>query len=415
MPFIEPFKGLRYDIKRVGSLSRVVTQPYDVISPKGQARYYRLHPKNFVRVVFGRGYPGDTQQRNRYSRAKETLDNWIQEGILKSDLEPSFYPYLQEYTLNGRRYERWGVIALVRLDSPKIYPHEETREGPKRDRYRLLETVRASLSPIFGLVPDVEGEYLEFIKEACRDRRSVAVARLGAVRHVLWRNSDTGWHKKLRDRLHSKELVIADGHHRFESALAYRNAQKKKDPHFSPRAPYNYAMFYLAAAGSEEPGLLPTHRLVKPFPRLAFRKLLQNGKSESKIHILPNLKGLENRLRTLGARGRIGLGFYTGNGDKAYLLEAPKNTPYRLDVEWLHLEILPHYAGSHVDVSYTQDLLFARQQLRQKSAQALFMVQPPPLKEVFRRARAALRMPGKTTYFHPKPLAGLVEYKFGDL
>ncbi|MBI3616517.1 MAG: DUF1015 domain-containing protein [Candidatus Omnitrophica bacterium] len=407
MPLIEPFKGLRYDPKRVGSLSRVVTPPYDVISPEGQALYYRLHPYNFVRVVFGKGYRSDTQNRNRYSRARETLGNWIREGILKFDPEPSVYPYLQEYTMGGRRRRRWGVVALVRLDSPKIYPHEETREGPKLDRYRLLETVQASLSPIFGLIPDSQGGYQKFLIGACRNRKPAAVARIGGVKHTLWKNSDRVWHKKLKNRLRLKEIVIADGHHRFESALAYRNARRKKDPHFSPDAPYNYAMFYLAAAGTKEPGLLPTHRLVKRFPHGAIRKL--EGVSQGVI----NLRVLENRLRRLTTQGKIGLGLYTGNGDRgAYLLKAPEGSAYRLDVEWLHQEILPRCAGPDPEVSYTQDLLFAREQLRRKEAQAIFLVQPPPLKEVFGRARLGSRMPGKTTYFHPKPLAGLVEYKF---
>ena len=428
MPLIKPFKGLRYDKKRVGSISRVVTPPYDVISPAGQTRYYRLHPHNFVRVVFGKGRSSDTPERNRYSRARQTMEDWIRRGVLKFDPEPSVYPYLQEYTLGGRRRERWGVVALVRLDSPKIYPHEETREGPKLDRYRLLETVQASLSPIFGLIPDSDARYQRSIRKYCRTHRPAAVARIGGVRHTLWRNSDPGWHEQLKKQLRSKELVIADGHHRFESALAYRNAQRKRDLHFSADSPYNYAMFYLASAGSEDPGLLPTHRLIKQFPRQALKKL----EAITQLSSLPSrsLKGklqrgsdsrfrgndtqmLENQLRRLGARGKIGLGLCTGNGGgRTYLLKAPARSAYRLDVEWLHQEILPHSVGPDAEVSYTQDLLFARGELRRKKAQALFLVRPPPLKEVFSWARASLRMPGKTTYFYPKPLAGLVEYKF---
>jgi len=414
VPIIEPFNGLRYDAGRVGTLSRVVTPPYDVISPEGQARYYRLHPFNFVRVVFGKAAPADTSRRNRYSRAKETLEGWIREGILKFDPEPCLYPYLQEYRLNGRPRRRWGVVALVRLDSPRIYPHEETREGPKLDRYRLLQTVEASLSPIFGLIPDSRGEYQRFIMGTCRNRKPIAVARLGRVKHSLWRNCDPAWHKKLKAKLISKELVIADGHHRFEAALAFRNARKRKDPRYSPEAPYNFAMFYLAAAGTEEPGLLPTHRLVKRFPHQALDRLLRKEKFRGNIQPAANLKVLGDRLRGLRRNGRVGLGLYTGNGSSAYLLTAPKDSSCRLDVEWLHQEVLPRAAGSGAQISYTQDLLFARRQLRGGKAQALFLVQPPPLREVFRRARTALRMPGKTTYFHPKPLAGLVEYKFGS-
>ena len=413
MPLIEPFKGLRYDTRRVGSLSRVVTPPYDVISPEGQARYYRLHPFNFVRVVFGKAASADTPQRNRYSRAKKTLEGWIQQGVLKFDPEPSVYPYLQEYRLKGRLRRRWGVVALVRLDSPRIYPHEETREGPKLDRYRLLQTVEASLSPIFGLIPDSQGEYERFIIGACRNRSPIAAVGLSGVRHSLWRICDPVWHKRLKRKLVSKELVIADGHHRFEAALAYRNNRKQKDLHYSPEAPYNFAMFYLAAAGAEEPGLLPTHRLVKRFPHGDMGRLFRKRRFRGTLQPAANLKVLQDRLRGLRRNGRVGLGLYTGNGSSPYLLTAPKGSSHRLDVEWLHQEVLPQVAGSGAEVRYTQDLLFARRELRGGKSQALFLVQPPPLREVFRRARAALRMPGKTTYFHPKPLAGLVEYKFG--
>ncbi|MBI3332706.1 MAG: DUF1015 domain-containing protein [Candidatus Omnitrophica bacterium] len=414
MPIIAPFKGLRYDLKRVGSIARVVTPPYDVISPRGQAEYYSRHPWNFVRVVFGREYSSDTGRRNRYSRAKETLEGWIRQGILKADPAPSLYPYLQEYTLAGARHRRWGVIALVRLDSPRIYPHEETREGPKRDRFRLLETVGASLSPIFGLIPDETGEYLRKTAQACRSRRPAASARLDGVRHLLWRIDDPVWLRELKRFLRGKELVIADGHHRYEAALAYRNARKADDPGYTSDAPYNFAMFYLACAGSEDPGLLPTHRLLRRFSRERLKRLLKEMSHLNLVRPTPSLPALSDRLRRMRQRGRLGIGLYTGNG-AGVLLEAPPGSSYPLDVEWLHQEILPQWIGPGAEVSYTQDLALAVAQVRRGNAQALFLVQPPPLTEVFARARARLRMPGKTTYFYPKPLAGLVEYKFENL
>ncbi len=411
MPLIEPFKGLRYDTRRIGSLSKVVTPPYDVISPEDQATYYSRHPRNFIRVVFGKGYAADTLERNPYSRARNTLEQWVQDGTLKQDPEPSVYPYLQEYTLSGRCYRRWGVVALVRLNSPRIFPHEQIRERPMQDRLRLLETVGASLSPIFGLIPDEKGGYERFIRQICRRRRPAAVAHLEGVKHSLWRVSDPTWIKQFKTDLRSKELVIADGHHRYAAAVAYRDFQKKNDLHYSPRAPYNFAMFYLAAAGKQEPGLLPTHRVLRRFPQRRIRQLLQGAATQCTVQPTRGIKDLTARLQRLQAQGRLGIGFYAGNG--GHLLEARPGSCYRLDVEWLHQEILPQWIGPDVEIVYTQDLITASRQVRGKKAQALFVVQPPPLTEVLDRARAALRMPGKTTYFHPKPLAGLVEYKFG--
>ncbi len=412
MPYIAPFKGLRYDVRRVGSLAKVVTPPYDVISPKGQAEYYRRHPCNFVRVVFGKEYPSDKKTRNRYSRAKETFHQWIRSGILRFDEEPSLYPHLQEDTLDGRPHKRWGVIALVRLDSPGIYPHEETRGAPKLDRIRLLEAAEASLSPIFGLIPDLEGIYRKFVVQSCRSKKPVADVRLDGVRHRLWKISDPRWIRRLTGSLRRKELVIADGHHRFEAALFYRNARRAHDPAFTPNAPYNFAMFYLAAAGSEEPGLLPTHRILHKAPSLRLEKFMEEASVRSIVRSIGNLSSLVSRLRSLGTKRRLGISFYTGNGG-VYLLEPRREISYQLDVEWLHQEILPQWIGANVEVSYTQDAGEATRLLRRGGAKALFLMQPPRLQDVLDRARAATRMPGKTTYFYPKPLAGLVEYKFG--
>lgn len=414
MPFITPFKGIRYDLHRVGSLARVVTPPYDLISPEGQAQYYRRHPWNFVRVVFGKELPSDTSTRNRYSRAKETLDQWLRAGILKADSEPGLYPYLQVYSLGGRRYRRWGVIALVRLDSKRIYPHEETREAPKQDRLKLLQTVQASLSPIFGLIPDAQGEYQRFVVEACRRERPIAEVRMEGVSHRIWKMSDPAWIRKLTRMLRPKELIIADGHHRFEAALAYRDACRKKDPSYTPSSHYNFAMFYLASAGVEEPGLLPTHRILHGISRRQLSGLVEGMKGLRWVQPMPSLRVLNSRLGRLRAQGRVGIGLTTGNG-VGYLLQAQPGSSYELDVEWLHQEILPSWFWPGWRVSYTQDLDLALRQIRKGKAQALFVVQPPALSQVFERARSSIRMPGKTTYFHPKPLAGLVEYVWGQV
>ncbi len=411
MPLIAPFKGLRYNPKRVRSLSRVVTQPYDIITPEGQAAYYRKHPFNFIRVVYGRAYPTDTKKQNRYSRANRTLEEWLKKGVLQVDQEPAVYPYLQEYTLKGKRYQRWGVVTLVRLDSPDIYPHEETRPAPKLDRLRLLEMVGASLSPIFGLIPDLQGLYRRFILSGVARQRPVASVQLDGVRHRLWKMADPARIKKLQNLLRSRELVIADGHHRFEAALTYRNNRKAQDSRYTPRSPYNFAMFYLAAAGREEPGLLPTHRLLMRASAGGLNGFLKKLDDLSVVSPAKNLGTLSIWLQSLRQKGNLGIGLYTA--DNAEYLLLPKKTPLeRMDVEWLHGKLLPAIFGTGCDITYTQDLSLGARLVRQGKAEALFVMQPPSLKEVLERARRSVRMPGKTTYFHPKPLAGLVEYKF---
>ena len=411
MPYIAPFKGLRYDPKKIGSLAKVVTPPYDVISPKGQAAYYRRHPENFIRVVYGKQYPSDTPQRNRYTRAKQTLQKWIRTGILKYDLEPSLYPHCEEYTLGGKQFQRWGVIAIVRLDSADIYPHEETKGAPKQDRIWLIESVEASLSPIFGLIPDAGGEYRRSVMRAVISRRPSASVRSEGVTHRLWRIGDSSWISKMQAALAKKELVIADGHHRLEAALFHRNKRKGQDPHFHADSPENFAMFYLAAAGDEEPGLLPTHRVLQDLSSDRIKRFLQEASKRSHLQSVEGLESLGARLRSLRAQGRLGIGLYTGNGG-GYLLQPAQAVSHQLDVEWLHNEILPQWMGREVAISYTQDLKEAGHRVKRGTAQAVFVMQPPSLKDVLQRARASVRMPGKTTYFYPKPLAGLVEYKF---
>ncbi len=346
MPIIQPFKGLRYNLKKVGSLTRVVTPPYDVISPEGRRAYYRSHPCNFIRVIYGKA-------RDPYAEAKASLTRWVGSGVLKRDKEPGLYPYEQQYRVKGKLHRRLGVIALVRLDS-RVYPHEHTFGGPKADRLNLMKAVNASLDPIFGLVPDTRGSYRRVEHQATGAQKPAASFGFQGVRHRLWRITDPAWLRKLRQAVRSKELVIADGHHRFEAARAYREERKRNDPCYDPAASYNFVMFYLSAVGADEPGLLPTHRLVKVSP------------------------------------------------------------PARLEIEWLRAGIIEKRLDGEAKVFYTQDLEWACGQVRSGQAQALVVMPPPRLKDVLSRARAGLRMPRKTTYFYPKLLSGLVEYPFGE-
>lgn len=409
MPSIAPFRGLRYNLKKVKSLQQVVTPPYDVISPTGQARYYRLHPYNFIRLVYGKTYSSDTASRNRYTRAHGTFKRWVEQGILQPDPKPSIYPHCQEFTIDGRRHQRWGVMTLVHLDSSKVYPHENIRPEPKTDRLRLLAALKAPLSPIFGLIPDRQRQYQRFIERACRTRRPVADVSVEGVGHILWRVDDPLWIKQLQRFLKTKELVIADGHHRYQAALEYRQMQRKAGAKRAA-SPDNYAMFYLASSAMDEPGLLATHRVLEDLPSAKRGMLLENLKGEGSLRPVGNLYELNTRLRRLKRQGKIGIGLYTGNGH-GYLLESSRPSRFELDVEWLHQGILPKLKAD-LEITYTPHLKEAATQVRRDHQKMLFVMQPPTLQDVLTRARASLRMPRKTTYFYPKPLAGLVEYSF---
>ena len=412
MPIVAPFRGVRYNAEQVKDLAKVVTPPYDVISPQQQRGYYSRHKFNFIRIVYGRQYPTDNKNQNRYSRARHAMDKWIRAGVLISDSELSVYPYLQEYHLNGRQYKRWGVIALVRLDSPAIYPHEETRTAPKQDRVRLLKTVQASVSPLFGLIPDKSGSYQKFIEQAVRSKPACASVRFNAVVHRLWKISDPVWIRKLQKVLRSREMVIADGHHRFEAAKMVRQHHAGHDPNYSLNSPYNFSMFYLSCAGTQEPGLLPTHRLLSKISQPKLQTFLNHLLLQEKGQKMESKRLLTN-LFSLRRRGKIGIGLYAGTNGDGILLNPPRGVVHRLDVEWLHGNLLPDWieAGGHL--SFTQDLKKALDSVKQGRAQLLFVMQPPDFKEVFSRARSRVPMPGKTTYFYPKPLSGLVQYLWG--
>jgi uncharacterized protein (DUF1015 family) len=422
MPAIEAFKGLRYNPEKVGAIAKLVTPPYDVISAQGQNSFYQKSPWNFIRIIYGKTRSTDKRGSDRYSRAHKTMEQWIRSNVLKRDTEPSLYPYLQEYQVQGKRCRRWGLIGLVPVNSPKIYPHERTRPKPKQDRIRLIQTVGASLSPLFGLVPDWNRGYeKELISQTKRSKR-IARVTLDDVRHTVWQVSDPSWIRKIQKILKTKEMVIADGHHRFEAAKTCWKQARKKGSRIA--AASRFCMFYVASAQKKEPGLLPTHRLLNQFPVGALKVQGDRWRMHKRSKIQKQWPSLIRQLKTLKRKGQLGLGLVLANGAGGYLMEPKRKRSFAMDVEWLHEEVLPSLFGAETigaarahskiesELEFTQDLPYGLQKLHRGEAKALFVLQPPTLDEVFRRARKSIPMQGKTTFFIPKPLAGFVAYPF---
>ncbi len=226
MPDIKPFRGIRYDLKHVGSLSNVVCPPYDVIGPEFQDELYKKHPANFIRLELNREEPGDDEGNNRYSRAARFLKNWRQEGLLTEEARPAVYVYHQVFEYGGRKFTRRGFMArtrVVRFGQGNIYPHEETMSGPKQDRLLLTRATRCNLTQIFGLYPDAKNDAQDLLEKHIAGQTPIeATDHLGVV-HRMWVVTDDAVISKLIGLMGPKPIFIADGHHRYETACNYRD------------------------------------------------------------------------------------------------------------------------------------------------------------------------------------------------
>ncbi len=276
MAEIHPFRGVRYDVAKVGSMSGVVAPPYDVIDGALQDKLYEASPYNVIRLELNRPEPGDAPGADRYGRAAGFLKDWIRQGVLKEEDHPAFYVYDQTYEVEGESYTRRGFLARVRLEpfgEGRIFPHEQTLSGPKADRLALYHATEFNLSPIFGLYPDTEGAVQRAVEGAIRDHAPLeAVDHLGVV-HRLWPVYDQEAHTTVQGMMTDRPVFIADGHHRYETGLKYRDEKAAAGKLSGTDDPANFCLMMLV--GMNDPGLLilPTHRLVSGFAGLTSEEL----------------------------------------------------------------------------------------------------------------------------------------------
>ena len=275
MPTIQAFRGLRYDLGHVGSLSDVVTPPYDVIGPDFQDELYKKHPANFIRLELNREEPGDNDGSNKYTRAARFLRNWRQEGVLQIDPDPALYVYHQTFKTESGEFTRRGFMGRVRLErfgEGKIYPHEETHAGAKADRLLLTKSCKANLSQIFGLYPDPENEAQNLLEQATIGVTPLmATDHLGVV-HKMWPVTDVAVLQKVAAIMDAKPMFIADGHHRYETACNYRDFLAEQGP-LDANHPANFVL--TQCVSMNDPGLLvlPTHRLFRGVQPMTSKQL----------------------------------------------------------------------------------------------------------------------------------------------
>lgn len=411
--------------------------PYDVISPALQEDLYRRSPFNIVRLILGKTGPDDSAESNRYSRAAADFAAWQAQGVLSRDSEPSLYLYDQIYAVeDGSAVTRKGFIALTRLEdfsSGVVKPHEKTLAGPKADRLLLTRACSANFSPIFSLYSDPCCA-LEALGQRFKAGEPVIdVADDDGVRHRLWPVDDTAFIARVRELLESKPLFIADGHHRYETALNYRDEMRAQHPGFTGREPFNYVLMYFANMEDQGMTIFPTHRLIFGLPDFSAASLVQRLHDDflvEEMQIDPSdnaaLANLRQQLARAGQSARA-LGLYLGNRRFVMLtlkdekrmdqLFDPRSPAAlrTLDVSILHRLILEEYLGITAKDQENQTYLryvkgfgepFAS--VDRGDGQMAFLLNPTRMSEVRDVANAGEKMPQKSTYFYPKLLSGLV-------
>lgn len=443
MPTIQAFRGLRYNLGHVGSLSEVVTPPYDVISPAFQEELYQKHPANFIRLELNREEPGDSEAQNKYARAARFLKNWRQEGVMEVDPDPAIYVYHQTFQHDGQDVTRRGFMSRVRLErfgEGKIYPHEETHSGPKQDRMLLTKACRANLSQIFGLYPDPENAAQNLLEAAIHGQTPLtATDHLGVV-HRLWPVTNVKTIAEVSAIMDAKPLFIADGHHRYETACNYRDWLAEQGP-LDANHPANFVL--TQCVGMSDPGLLvlPTHRLfrgVKPITAEQLQaRLGQFFNTRTITTGADRAPSLWEDLQIADEQGR--LAFYTAQDDnwtqaaiapqgQARIAElAPEHSGdwQDLGVSILHRLVMesllgyqelpkPMYVHSAEEVAEAlrKGDAVGRDATGQMGSGGRFelacLVMPATVDHVRAISEHGERMPAKSTYFYPKLLGGMV-------
>ena len=439
MAQVVPLRGVLFNTGVVGDVRDVVAPPYDVIDAEGQKAFYSRHISNVIRLELPIQQPGDNERTNQYTRAAQTLHAWIADGVLTRDPHPAFYLYTIRYqmpdgsggTLHKTLTGYVGNFRLAELDSGEIYPHENTRAAAKTDRLRLLEACRSNFSPIWSLYSDPEGAVVRTLRQAATDSPRMKFQDDAGFEHTLWTINDSATVASVTDLMRSKPLFIADGHHRYETALNYQKQRRQHVPNGTETHSYDHVLMLFTSL--EDPGLtvLPTHRvLTTTIPNADRLKALL----EPAFEIVPMpMQGLaqetarRNFLQTLRERGRTQpcFGLVARGLDQFWVLALrpshrlpPTASPRdRLDVSILQQQVIAKLCPTQQELEaivYTKDEHEALDWVAKGEGEAALLWNATKVDEVRAVATAGERMPHKSTYFFPKPLTGLVLHVMED-
>jgi uncharacterized protein (DUF1015 family) len=427
MAEINAFRAYRYDLARVGSLGDVTAPPYDVIDPPLQDALYAKSPYNVIRMELNKETPADAEGHDRYTRAAGHLRDWLAEGVLTQDAAPALYVYHQQFEVEGRAFTRRGFMARARLErfgEGKIFPHEETMPGPKADRLKLMHATAMNFSQIFGLFPDEEDAVQGRLESATlRTPPLQATDHLGVVNR-LWPVTDPKVVNEVCRRMHDRPIFIADGHHRYETALRYLEERRQAGAVRDAEAPANFVLMMLVSMS--DPGLviLPTHRLVGGLNEVKAERLRELLSSAFDVEVVgQGDKGARDAWELMqGSQDVLGFGTVADGiwqlarfqAPERMAEVAPQHSPVwrGLAVSVLHELVLNHLLakglGGAPKCRYVHLLAEVTAAVRARECGLAVLVPPATMAHVEEIAGQGEKMPPKSTYFYPKLLSGLV-------
>jgi uncharacterized protein (DUF1015 family) len=445
MAQVYPFRAFRYNPARA-PFDRVLTQPYDKISLAMQDKYYAADPRNLIVVEKGRAYPSDTPQNNVYTRAAAAIEDWISTQVVVQDPAPSFYAYTQEYTVPGteERRTRRGFIGAGKLEEYSagvVFRHEQTLSGPKADRLELLRHTKTHTGQLFMLYSDAEKRIDAILAEAeSAAARATEMRDEYGVTHRLWVIAEPERVAAMQKAMENQKLVIADGHHRYETALNYRNERRKDAGKTDPEAPYERVMMTFVNTRCEGLTILPTHRVaanVHDFSWSGVRRHLEPWFAAEEFPFSGSGERSDAKkkflVRLTSARAKRAIGVYPApegkkrafyvlalrEGVKLALL-LPNVSPLQreLDVVLLHegilepaLGITPQAVTAEANLTYEREALAALDAVDSGRAQISFLLNPCDVEQVMKIATAGEVMPQKSTDFYPKLMSGITMYR----
>ena len=445
MAQVYPFRAFRYNPARA-PFDRVLTQPYDKISPAMQEKYYAADPHNLIAVEKGRAYPGDTPQNNVYTRAAAALNDWIRENVVMQDPEPAFYAYTQEYTVPGteERRTRQGFIGAGKLEEYSagvVFRHEHTLSGPKADRLELLRHTKMHTGQLFMLYSDAQRRIDSILAEVESAAAPATEMRDEyGVLHRLWVIAEPQRVAAIHKAMGHQKLVIADGHHRYETALNYRNECRTRAGKIDPEAPYERVMMTFINTRSEGLTILPTHRVaahVLDFSWTSVRRHLEPWFTAEEFPFSGSGERSEAKSKLLArltrARAKRAIGVYPAaeaqkrafyvltlreGASLAQLLPNVSPLQRELDVVLLHegilepvLGITPQAVTAEAYLTYEREATAALDAVDSGRAQIAFLLNPCDVEQVMKIATAGEVMPQKSTDFYPKLMSGITMYR----
>ena len=419
MAEVSPFLGVRYNQEIIKDMAAVICPPYDVISPEEQKAYYDKSGYNLIRLEHGMVLPNDTKTNNKHTRACSTFNQWLKERVLLIDHVPSFYIHEHCFTYQNTRKRRLGLTACIRLEpweKRTVFPHENTVPGIKSDRLELMRACAVNFSPLLGLYEDLGQKVTKLLTIQASRKPAIDFAEAGET-HKLWIANEPEFVQRVSHFLASKPIYIADGHHRYETALAYRDERQQETKHIKGNEAFNFVIITLVSFS--DPGLivLPVHRLIRNLSTNTMAKLRSILETYFELvsaplgeGSLPEIAGATTRVLGLEPGKIVALKLRQPLSLKEVMPGSHSESYKRLDISIVQHLVIDRLTAldKSSSIAYTPNAAEARRFIESGECQLAFLLNPIPVATIKTIANSNDRMPGKSTYFYPKLPTGLV-------